>query len=184
VRDGYFTNEDILKHATIVMDILEKHFPDEHHIFVFDNAMTHLKRADDALSVCKMSKAPTKPDSPLFSVLRNVISSDGKPVYTPDGKIKMETVQMRDGSFADGSPQSLYFPPDHPRAGIFKGMAIILKERGYRRMLYNKPDFVGVESLLETHCKSRGYGVIFLPKFHCELNFIEQCWGYASRNID
>jgi hypothetical protein len=47
-------------------------------------------------------------------------------------------------------------------------------------MLYNEPDFVGVESLLETHCKSRGYGVIFLPKFHCELNFIEQCWGYAK----
>jgi hypothetical protein len=41
-HDGYFTNEDILKHATIAMDILEKHFPDEHHIFVFDNATTHL----------------------------------------------------------------------------------------------------------------------------------------------
>ena len=48
------------------------------------------------------------------------------------------------------------------------------------RMLYNEPDFVGVESLLETHWKSHGHGVIFLPKFHCELNFIEQCWGYAK----
>jgi hypothetical protein len=84
-------------------------------------------------------------------------------------------------------------------------MAVILEERGFegvqkvraecsgfkcdkavdrcccRRMLFNEPDFVNVESLLEITCKARGYAVIFLPKFHCELNFIEQCWGFAKR---
>jgi hypothetical protein len=30
-------------------------------------------------------------------------------------------------------------------------------------------------------CRAQGIDVIFLPKFHCELNFIEQCWGYAKR---
>jgi hypothetical protein len=38
-----------------------------------------------------------------------------------------------------------------------------------------------VELWLETFCKTLGVTVIFLPKFHCELNFIEQCWGYAKR---
>jgi hypothetical protein len=114
---------------------------------------------------------------------------------------------MEDATFADGTKQSLYFEPDHPKAGLFKGMQVILQERGLikesqlkaqcnnkfqcpnkgqmncccRRVLYNQPDFVQVESLLETYCKSRGVTVIFLPKFHCELNFIEQCWGYAKR---
>ena len=50
-----------------------------------------------------------------------------------------------------------------------------------RRVLFNQPDFVNVESQLESVCKARGFQVIFLPKFHCELNFIEQCWGYAKR---
>jgi transposase len=50
-----------------------------------------------------------------------------------------------------------------------------------RRILYRQPDFANIESLLETTCKARGVQVIFLPKFHCELNFIEQCWGFAKR---
>jgi len=50
-----------------------------------------------------------------------------------------------------------------------------------KRMLYNQPDFVDQLSAIEIACKARGFEAIFLPKFHCELNFIEQCWGYAKR---
>ncbi|OJA21652.1 hypothetical protein AZE42_13631, partial [Rhizopogon vesiculosus] len=55
-RDGYFTNDEIIQHAKKAMTILEKDYPDEDHIFVFDNATTHLKRADDALSARQMPK--------------------------------------------------------------------------------------------------------------------------------
>ena len=44
-RDGYFTNDDIIAQATKAMDILKEHYPDEDHVFVYDNATTHLKRA-------------------------------------------------------------------------------------------------------------------------------------------
>ena len=50
-----------------------------------------------------------------------------------------------------------------------------------RRVLYNEPDFAEQESALEMLCHSRGFEVLFLPKFHCELNFIEQCWGHSKR---
>jgi len=49
------------------------------------------------------------------------------------------------------------------------------------RTLYNQPDFVQVKSLLETTCEARGFTILFISKFHCELNFIEQCWGFAKR---
>lgn len=112
---------------------------------------------------------------------------------------------MTDGRLPDGTPQSMYFPEGHPRAGVFKGMAVILQERGLgdmskvraeckgfdckapttdcccRRILYGQPDFTNVDTILDTTCKRRGFKLIFLPKFHCELNFIEQCWGYAKR---
>lgn len=48
-------------------------------------------------------------------------------------------------------------------------------------MLYNEPDFKNVDSILEADAKARGFQILFLPKFHCELNFIEQCWGHAKR---
>jgi hypothetical protein len=105
----------------------------------------------------------------------------------------------------NGAIQEFYWPEGHKDGRKFKGMARILEERGFdtkklkaqcnrkfecssgssecclRRILYNQPDFVNVESLLKQHCRAEGFAVIFLPKFHCELNFIEQCWGYAKR---
>jgi hypothetical protein len=148
----------------------------------------------------------TPKDGKNWGVEVKMMGEDEKPVHGPDGKILKTKIQMADGTFADGSAQSFYFPDTHETSpGVFKGMAVILAERGYqntstlraeckdfkcekgathcccRRLLYNEPDFVQVESLLETTCKARGFGVIFLPKFHCEINFIEQCWGYAKR---
>jgi hypothetical protein len=203
-RQGYFTNEDILSQANAAMDILEKHFLEDKHVLLFDNATTHQKRAADALSASKMPKFIPK-EGKNWGVETNVLGADGKPTYSPDGKILKMKVQMTNGILADGSSQCFYFPHGHPRAGVFKGMAVILEERGFskasdlraqckdfkcekgattcccRRILYNQPDFVNVKSNLEIICEARGFQVIFLPKFHCEINFIEQCWGYAKR---
>ncbi|KAG2158959.1 uncharacterized protein EDB93DRAFT_1100023 [Suillus bovinus] len=41
--EGYFTNQDILEQAQRSMDILEKHYTNENHVLMFDNATTPLK---------------------------------------------------------------------------------------------------------------------------------------------
>ena len=124
---------------------------------------------------------------------------------------------MDDGRFHDGSPQSFYFPEDHPTyPSHFKGMHEIIQERYERgaplipnpnppngkklngkcknfqclpgskscclqQILYHQPDFAGQKSALEEVAKAQGYRVLFFPKFHCEINAIEQSWGFSKR---
>ncbi|KAH8080300.1 hypothetical protein BXZ70DRAFT_858854, partial [Cristinia sonorae] len=118
-REGYFTTEKILDHATAAMDLLSKHYPDDDHVLVFDNATTHTARAADAISAQHMSKFPTKPGNPFFGVEVNVLGADGCPLYSENGKLKKTKRPMGDGTFKDGTAQSLYFPAGHPCAGVF-----------------------------------------------------------------
>ena len=117
---------------------------------------------------------------------------------------------MQDGKFVDNTSQSFYFPNGHSQAGLFKGMHMIIQEHiehGSRlpdptkllgqcpkfkcapgqtnccchRILFNQPDFVAQKSKLEELVELHGYRMIFYLKFHCEVSFIEQCWGFTKR---
>ncbi|KIK74120.1 hypothetical protein PAXRUDRAFT_20191 [Paxillus rubicundulus Ve08.2h10] len=190
-RDGYFTNEEILQHAEKVMEILQRHYAEEDHIFIFDNATTHLKRADDALSACQMPKSCWEwgVDSPERD-------DRGKPVIGPDGKIVLHKVHITNGFF-NGAVQEFYWPEAHEDAGKFKGMARILEERGFntkklkaqcnrkfecpsgsttcclQHILYNQSNFVNVKSLLEQSCKCWGY----VKRLYC-------CYPASSKDTD
>ena len=60
-HNGYFTNSDVLAQVTKAMDIVQKYYPHDNHIFIFDNASTHLKRAGTTLSMRKMPLKISKP---------------------------------------------------------------------------------------------------------------------------
>ncbi|KAF8601597.1 hypothetical protein BDV93DRAFT_445445, partial [Ceratobasidium sp. AG-I] len=194
-REGYFNNANVLAQASTAMNILLNNYPNEDHIFIFDNATTHTKRPSAALSVKSMTKFPPKADNFLVDVTGS------------NGEI---TKGLLEGArLPDGSPQSLYWPPGHPSGRPtewwFKGTAQILFERGVsnafelravcpsgcpdssgtncccRRTLFNQPDFLDQKSALQELVESRGCSMILLPKYHCELNPIEQCWGASKR---
>lgn len=114
---------------------------------------------------------------------------------------------MRCGRLPTGQQQDFYFPTDHPSmSGWFKGMKQIIQERGLWpeagpdllaqcaafkcppgrvdcccwRILYSQPDFTAQCSQLEELIQSRNHLCDFYPKYHCELNYIEQYWGAAK----
>ena len=49
-KDGYFMCNEIIAQAQKAMDICTKYWPEFEHVFIYDNAPTHLKRAEDSLS--------------------------------------------------------------------------------------------------------------------------------------
>ena len=50
-----------------------------------------------------------------------------------------------------------------------------------RWILEAEQDFAAEKSLLETVILEAGHEVIFYPKFHCELNYIEYYWGALKK---
>ncbi len=112
---------------------------------------------------------------------------------------------MRNSILPNGDSQELYYPDDHPTMpGWFKGMEMIIHEWGLwpsqglnaqckkfhckegstncccQCLLFNQPDFVNQKSWLEEYITAREHICNFYPKYHCELNFIEQYWGAAK----
>lgn len=92
---------------------------------------------------------------------------------------------MRDTVW-NGQVQKLNFA-----LGIPKGLKIVLEERGINTRTLNRSEMIAI---LEQHhdfknekCKlqhfmeSKGHKVIFLPKYHPELNPIERVWAQSKR---
>ena len=181
-RDGYFDCADLCSQTEQAIELFEDNFQGTAiAAFGFDNATGHQKRADDALSARYMPKFP-------------------KHWHGKHGKCK-----MHQGILPNGHSQDFYYPNDHPdMPGWFKGVKTILEECGFleeanlraecvgfkckdqtaacccRWVLFNQPDFVAQKPALFELVESHGHLAFFYPKFHCELNFIEQCWGYAK----
>ena len=113
-QDGYFTNEEIIEQVDKAIKILHEYYPgsDFDHVFIYDNAMTHLERAKDALSARKMPKNTPKPGKKLGGQGIQTQSGYWKACISYRSVDKIE-ILMHDGHFENGKPQSLYFPMDH-----------------------------------------------------------------------
>ena len=126
------------------------------HVWVFDSSSCHTAKADDALEVAKMN-------------------------VNPGGKQKV----MRETVWA-GKVQKMNYA-----LGVPKGLRVVLEERGIntrtlvteqmKEILAQHDDFKNEKSRVEHFLESKRHTVIFLPKFHPELNPIERVQAQAKR---
>jgi hypothetical protein len=133
-KDGYFLRDNICKQAQDAITIVCECWPQYKHVFIYDNASTHLKCAEDALSAQKMPKKISAPGSNWGIEVSKCNAVSGKIIYKPDGSPKKIKIHMSPACFTDGTPQLLYFPKGHDHAGTFKEMAKILEECGHGEM--------------------------------------------------
>ena len=47
-------------------------------------------------------------------------------------------------------------------------------------VLSQEPDFMEQKEWLTKDVNAAGFNIIFFPKYHCELNFIEMIWGWVK----
>ena len=156
-KDGYFNNDLLLPQVGKAIDIFERLHPDGKGIFLFDNAPSHRKVADDALNVDKMNvrpggKQPKLHDTVWEGCVQRMVDHHGIPKGM---KIILEE-----------------------RGVDTKGM----KAQDMREALKTHDDFSGQKTILEDYIEQRGHICLFYPKFHCELSPIERVWCQAKKH--
>ncbi|KIO17278.1 hypothetical protein M407DRAFT_16346 [Tulasnella calospora MUT 4182] len=159
-RDGYFTAEDVQAQTHLMLDIFEERFPNGSAITVlgFDNAPSHQRRSQDAQEHTQETKELVSIWGDLSSQFKGM-----KTILEEQGLLKESRLNAECPGFK--CP---------PRANDIPASCCC------RRVLFEQPDFRDQKPELIELVEKRGHIAYFFPKYHCELNFIEMCWGAAK----
>ena len=156
--DGYWNSEHFVSQVETAIKIAEFKYPpsDNTIVFLFDQSSGHTAYADDALHAHKMN-----------------VSDGGKQPFQRD-------------TVWDGRPQKMVTAD-----GLQKGLKTVLEERGVNVKKMHKDDMIKTlsemrdfkfqKSRVEEVILKRGHRVMFIPKFHCEINPIERVWCHAKQ---
>ena len=156
-KEGYFTHTHLLQQVEKAVDIFERVHPEAQGVFMFDNAPSHRKVADDALNADRMNVGP-----------------GGKQPVMRDTVWGGQVQKMVD---ANGIPKGMKIILEE-RGVDTTGM----RANDMRDLLKSFPDFKKQITLLDSYIQQRGHICIYYPKYHCELNPIERVWCQSKKH--
>ena len=158
-KEGYWMSEKFLVQVDKAVKITNTKYPPEDGfkvIWIFDNSSCHNAYYDDALIAAHTNAKP-----------------GGKQA------VMIETIW-------DGKQQRMVVNIVVP-----KGLIQVLKERSrydpkmkleyMRKEISSHQDFLNEKTKLDHFLHNHQQCCIMLPKFHCEFNPIEHCWGQSKR---
>ena len=159
-QEGYWNSNRFMEQVKIVADIATHKYPVDKLsiVWLFDQSSGHCAYEDSALNLRRMN-------------------------VNPGGKQpKMRTTT---------NPLTGRLQPLVDDAGIPKGMHQVLRESGVNtegmkaedmhKILGSHNDFKFEKTRVENFLHQKGHRVLFIPKYHCELNPIKRVWGEAKR---
>ena len=157
-KEGYFNNVMFIAQVKRAIKIFEKKFPGITGIFLFDNAPSHKKFADNALNASNMN------------------------VY-PGGK----QPALRDGLW-EGNVQKMFLPDGTPKGMkmVLQERGVDVKGMNAEKMrekLNTYSEFSTQKNILVELVESECHICMFFPKYHCELNPIERNWCHAKKQV-
>ena len=157
-HEGYWTNDKFIEQLKKAVRIADFKYPEDQYtvVWIFDQSSNHRAFSEDALVASRMNLKPGGKQPVMRST---PVVVNGRPFVQ---------------SMVDNK-------------GVPKGLKRVLEERGVNtlgmkkndmvRELNKFDDFKNERSKVERFLRRFGHTVIFLPKFHPELNPIERIWG-------
>ncbi|RPA99439.1 hypothetical protein L873DRAFT_1835395 [Choiromyces venosus 120613-1] len=178
-KDNYWTGEKMVEHTMkIALPIFRWAFPDCQALFAFDNASNHSCFSSDALVASRMNR---NPGGKQPHMREGFIHSKQHPQAMRYGKAKgIEQVLRERGLWRKKREDEFAFLLECPTRNNWSGCDLSLVDGCCARVLGRERDFREQKGRLQEELEAAGQTVIFYPKFHCELNFIERFWCAAK----
>jgi len=187
-KDGYWTCDNMIAQMEdLTIPLFERRYPGHQAVFFFDNATNHAAYAEDALRTENLNLGPGGEQPPLRlgfnpSTQQPQSMQDSQGVPKGMKKILEERGLWRTNLRAHCKINN---PKPGAKTKRIDNPGCLRPTDGRhccaRAILFSQPDFAAQKSRLEEVIEKAGHLVMFYPKFHCEMNWIEYYWGSCKR---
>jgi hypothetical protein len=191
-REGWFTNDDLIKQVRECCHLFKDLHPNCELFFAFDNSNSHHKRAPDGLDA---SLLPLKDGGANAPIMRNTKFKNSE--YIEVEQLMQNSIGQQKGLKSILMERELWrnkMPllckpcedkiPHDLRIGNKYNEVSRSTACCARYCCSVQHDFKNqhewLREVIEDELKAK---IIFYPKFHCELNFIEMVWCYLKAHL-